>query len=108
MILVLTTFPDRKSAVKAARDIVKAKLAACVNVIKIESSVYEWKGEMKEGDEFLLIIKGAARHYPALEKLIAKDHPYSLPEIIKVKADGGFGKYLGWVEHPHAFHSRRA
>jgi periplasmic divalent cation tolerance protein len=104
MIVVLTTFPDKKSATRAARSIVKNKLAACVNILRVESSVYEWEGKMKEDDEFLLIIKAASRNYKPLEKALASGHPYKLPEIIRIKAQGGFGKYVGWVEHQHAFH----
>ncbi len=104
MIIVLTTYPDRKSASASARALVKKKLAACVNILKIESSVYEWEGKMKEDGEFLLMIKAAPRNYKAIEKAIASGHPYEVPEIISIKADGGHGKYLSWVEHQHAFH----
>ena len=46
MIIVLTTYPDREKAEEAARMLVGKKLAACVNIIKIEKSIYRWKGKI--------------------------------------------------------------
>lgn len=98
MIIVLSTYPDRKSADQAARSLVKSGLSACVNILRIESSVYRWEGKLKEGAEFLLIIKAGSEDYDKLESAIKKSHPYELPEIIRMQVDGGFQPYLDWVD----------
>jgi periplasmic divalent cation tolerance protein len=97
MIIVLTTYPGKKSAETAASGIVKQGLAACVNVMKIESSHYIWKGKAVKAQEFLLVIKTAEKRYKKLEAWIKKNHPYELPEIIKVPVTGGLKAYLDWT-----------
>ena len=98
MIIVLTTYPERKSANAAARKLVQGRLAACVNVVKIESSLFRWKGRLRIEKEYLLMIKARARDYRKLESAIRSDHPYSLPEIIRLRVDGGLPDYIAWVE----------
>lgn len=98
MIIVLTTFPNKKKAQDIAKAIIKKKLAKCINVIKIESSHYRWKGRLVEGKEFLLIIKTANKNYKKLESFVKKNHLYKLPEIIKLDVSDGLPAYLDWVE----------
>ncbi|VVC04895.1 Divalent-cation tolerance protein CutA [Candidatus Bilamarchaeum dharawalense] len=98
MIIVLTTYSNKKKAQGIAKEIIKQNLAACVNVIKIESSHYKWNGKFCETGEFLLVIKTANKNYKRLEKFIKKNHPYKMPEIIQLKVSGGFSAYLDWVD----------
>ncbi len=98
MIIVLTTYPDSKSAMKAAELLVEKNLAKCVNVMALESSIYKWKGKLKKGKEFLLIIKAADSFYPKIELAIKTDHPYELPEVIELPVTGGLKSYLDWVD----------
>jgi periplasmic divalent cation tolerance protein len=98
MILVLTTYPDRKSAGDAAKKLVKDDLAACVSIIKVESSVYKWKGIVKEEGEYLLMIKARSDNYGRIELAIRAGHTYHVPEIIRVNVDGGLSDYLDWVK----------
>jgi periplasmic divalent cation tolerance protein len=95
--IVLSTYPDKKSAEAAARKIVRANLAACVNIIRLESSIYKWKGELKDVPERLLIIKARSSNYKKIEKAVLASHPYEVPEIIRITVDGGYAPYLEWV-----------
>jgi periplasmic divalent cation tolerance protein len=97
MILVLTTYPDRKTAGDAAKRLVKTDLAACVSIIRVESSVYKWKGIVKEEGEFMLMIKAKSENHIRLELAIRAGHPYQLPEIIRINADAALSDYLDWV-----------
>jgi periplasmic divalent cation tolerance protein len=97
MIVVLTTYPDRKSAGDAAKKLVKTGLAACVSILKIESSVYKWKGILKEEPEYMLIIKAKSGNYTKLEMAICAGHPYKVPEVVRLRVDGGLPDYLAWV-----------
>lgn len=95
--VVTTTVDDRELAFKLARRLVDSRLAACVQVTLV-SSTYRWKGEVEIADEYLLTIKTLTRLYNRLEKTIHEEHPYELPEILRLPVDGGFQPYLDWIE----------
>ncbi len=97
MLIVLSTYPDRESAAKAAMELVKKELAACVSMIKIEDSVYRWKGKIVSDEEYLLLIKTSKVAYSSLEAHIKKTHPHEVPEIISLEVKGGQKDYLDWV-----------
>lgn len=98
MIIVLTTYPDKKKAEAIAEKLVKKELAACVNIIKIEKSIYKWKGKIHKDGEYLLIIKTKRQVYRKLEIFIKENHPYKLPEIIYFNIEGGNKDYLSWID----------
>lgn len=96
MLVMLTTCPDRKSADKIARTLVEDYYAACVNIINVDSSVYVWKGKLKEGSEYLLLIK-SKRSFRELESKIKSIHPYKIPELISINVEKESMDYLNWV-----------
>ncbi len=96
-ILVLTTFPDIDTAQQIAQEMVKAKLAACVNIIPAGQSIYMWKGEICKETEHIALIKTTDNHYPELELYIKQLHPYELPEIISTPIISGSKEYLDWL-----------
>lgn len=98
LIIVLTIYSDKKSAKSAAQGLIKNNLAACANIIRIESSIYKWKGELKEEGEYLLIIKTKSTNYKKIEKAILASHPYEVPEIIAIPVCDGYAPYLEWAE----------
>jgi periplasmic divalent cation tolerance protein len=98
MILILSAYPDRRSAEKAAMDLVERHLAACASVLPVECSVYRWKGRVERHSERLLIIKTGKGAYGAVERRIRETHPYDVPEIAYINVDHGAAGYLNWVE----------
>jgi len=96
-LLVLTNLPDREAALKLAKALIEARLAACVNVLGACTSVYRWQGNIEHAEEIPLLIKTTAARYAALEALIWRLHPYELPEIIAVPVARGLAGYLQWV-----------
>lgn len=102
-IIVLTTWPDLEGAKNLSGKLVESSLAACVNVLPPMISIYQWQGELVQGDEHLLIIKTRAALYDRVETAILEQHPYELPEIIAVPVSTGLPGYLGWInEATHA------
>jgi len=97
MIIVLSTYPSKETAHSAARKIVESELAACVSIIKIQDSIYKWKGKIEENSEYLLLIKTTKKAYPQLEKFIKDRHPHDVPEVIYLEVKGGEKEYLQWV-----------
>ena len=101
--VVLTTLPDAESAGQLARELLDARLAACVNVLSPCRSLYRWRDSGEETDsvhedgEVPLIIKTTAERYPALETFLRERHPYQLPEIIAIDVAAGLPDYLSWA-----------
>lgn len=95
--VVLTTAPTLKEARSIASKLLKKKLAACISVTSKIESHYTWKKKIQKGNEYLLIIKTRASHFSKLEKLIKKNHSYSLPEIIMLPIVRGSKEYLSWM-----------
>ena len=85
------------SAEKLADALVKAKVAACVNILAPCRSVYRWKEAVHHDEEHPMLIKTTAERYAELETAIRAGHPYELPEIIAVPVERGLPAYLDWL-----------
>jgi periplasmic divalent cation tolerance protein len=96
-LLVLTTFPQREAAESFARELLAARLAACIQIGTTVRSLYHWRGEIETADEIPVTIKTRADLYPRLEAAIRAAHPYELPEIIAVPISHGLPDYLEWI-----------
>ena len=96
-IVVLSTVPDANTGQKIARKLVEQRLAACVTLSELRESIYWWKGNIEQEQEYLLIIKTRKSLYSKLERGILNLHPYDVPEIIALPVTAGNEKYLGWL-----------
>jgi len=96
-IVIVSTYPDKKSISKVAHVVVEKKLAACVNYTKI-NSIYSWKGKIEDVEEFLALFKTTAKSKQKLKEEIAKSHPYDVPEIVELKMDDANVPYMKWLE----------
>ena len=96
--VVFCTIDTIERAKQLALELVKNRLAACVNIIPRGTSIYEWKGEIVEDKEFLLIIKTKATLYSKLETKIKELHPYEVPEIVSLDLEEGSKDYLDWIK----------
>ncbi len=95
-ILILSTYPDKKSIQKIANKLVRARLVACVNMTKI-SSVYSWQGKIENSDEFLAIFKTTQKNKTTLKTQIKQTHPYKIPEIAELAIKDLNKAYLQWL-----------
>lgn len=95
--MVLTTFSNEKQARPVIDEILRLKLAACVQEIKIKSH-YTWKGELCHEDEILVLIKTRKELYPDLEEKLQEIHPYETPEILLVDVEKGGAAYMAWLD----------
>ena len=96
MFIVLTTASRLSSAKKLARSILENNMGFCVNIIKIEKSVYRWKGEVVEKKEYQLFIKTMEK-FEIVEKFIKQNHSYEIPEIILIKIIKANNEYWKWA-----------
>jgi len=93
--LIYSPFPSFRSAKVAARRLITADLAACVNITK-SRSIYEWKGDLQDTSEYLLIAKTSLKRKKEAISLLNKTHPYELPCILSwnVSATPEFEKWV--------------
>lgn len=96
--LFLVTVPSFEEGKKIARILVESKLAACVNIIKDIFSLYEWKGNIEEDNEFLLLIKTTDEKSDLLIQKVNEIHSYETPECIGFKIEQGSETYLNWIK----------
>jgi len=96
VIAVLTNLPDSESAFNLARELVRRRVAACVNVLPAATSFYRWQGKPEEAAEHPVLVKTTQDRYPELESAIRELHPYELPEfvVLEAAASDGYGKWV--------------
>lgn len=97
ILVIMVTAANQKEAVKIGRKVVRARLAACVNIIPAIQSIYRWKGKILKSQEVLLIFKSTKARYAVLEKTIKAIHTYDTPEIIALPVNSGIPQYIRWV-----------
>ncbi|MCL1973054.1 MAG: divalent-cation tolerance protein CutA [Endomicrobia bacterium] len=97
-IMVFVTVPDKKTADKIMKAVLKNHLAACVNIVKNIDSFYWWKGKIEYSKELLLIMKTVSAKFDVLKKCIEDTHPYEVPEIISTEISSGNKDYLDWIK----------
>lgn len=97
LLSIVTTLPGREQALALARAAVEARLAACAQVDEAAiTSVYRWQGDTCESAEWRLTFKTLPRCEPALRALVARLHPYEVPQWIAIKMIADHA-YLAWV-----------
>ena len=94
--IVSTALPDRAQARRIAAILLAEKLAACVQILDMESH-YVWKGETVTEPEVMLLAKTRAVLFDSVIGRIKALHPYELPEIVAGPFAAGFAPYLAWI-----------
>jgi periplasmic divalent cation tolerance protein len=95
--IVMTTCPEGAVSKTLVEGLLKNRLAACIQEIGIASS-YRWKGKLEHENEILLLIKTKSALYDEIEAFINANHPYEVPEIIRVPVTAGSPSYLAWID----------
>ncbi|MGB9669759.1 MAG: divalent-cation tolerance protein CutA [Halothiobacillaceae bacterium] len=95
--IVISTFPDRATALAAARALLEARLVACAQISAPLTSIYPWQGTLQEDEECELRLKTRRALGPQIEAMLRKWHPYELPQILYVPMEGS-SDYIDWVD----------
>jgi len=95
--LVLTTVGSQSEARTLANTLVEREQAACVSILSSMSSIYRWKGEVAEAEEFLVMIKTTEAAFDKVYATIRELHSYETPECISLAIDQGNTDYLRWI-----------
>ena len=107
--LIYITTKNKEEAKKIGRELVKSRLAACVNIIDNMNSIYFWKaplnkkdltgqGKIQDENEAVLIAKTKEALVEELIKKVKSTHSYDCPCIISMPIAGGNKDYLEWIE----------
>jgi periplasmic divalent cation tolerance protein len=94
--IVSSAFANREDARRVAGALLAEKLAACVQLMDIESH-YAWKGEIRHEPEVMLLAKTRSELFARAIERIKALHPYETPEIVAQSFSAGFGPYLDWI-----------
>jgi periplasmic divalent cation tolerance protein len=95
--LIYITAKDREEAKKIGKELVQARLAACVNIIDNMNSLYWWEGKIQDDTEAILIAKTRESLVSALIEKVKSIHSYSCPCIISLPILTGNKNYLTWL-----------
>lgn len=94
-VVVLSTAPASEAG-DLARYLIDRHLAACVNVMPVQS-FYRWEGAVHHEPEDLLIIKTTADLAEQVTTAICGHHLYQVPEVIVLPVIDGSTPYLAWI-----------
>ncbi|MBI3418290.1 MAG: divalent-cation tolerance protein CutA [Verrucomicrobia bacterium] len=95
--LVLVTAPNLASARKLAGIVLRARAAACVNLVPRLESHFWWQGKLTKSKEVLLLCKTTRARLAELEKLVVANHPYDTPEFVALNLAQSNARYLQWL-----------
>ena len=95
-IIIVSTYPNKKSITKIANKLVQNKIVACINITKI-SSIYSWQGKIENASEYLVLFKTTQKNKKSLKEKIKASHPYDVPEIAEINITSINKSYLTWL-----------
>lgn len=100
VLLIMVSCEDAAQAEHIGRELLKKKLAACVQIVPQVSSFYLWppqKQHINIAEESILLIKTLENKWSLLEKKIKSLHSYENPEIIALPVTHVSSNYLNWL-----------
>ena len=95
---LVTSFPDRETADRAARTLVDAGLAVCAQVGADLVSHYRWHGTVKHEAEVAVTFKVLAVRFDLFTGELKMLHPYDTPELCAWPIDWVDPDYLAWAK----------
>jgi len=97
-VVLFSTTNRLEEAHRIAHQLIAARLVACANIVPSISSVYLWKGSIRNDTEVLMILKTKKSRIPKLEKAFRALHSYETPELIALPLEYGLQEYLKWID----------
>ena len=94
---IYVTFGSLIEAKKLGKKLVKAKLAACTNIIPVIYSTYVWKNKTMIDKECSMIVKTSKSKVKAAIKFIVKKHSYECPAVSAIPVDFAHKDFQKWI-----------
>lgn len=98
MIFIYITCKNKEEAGKIGLDLVKKRLAACVNIFPLIESIFSWKGKIEKKNEAVLIVKTLESNFEKVEREVKKLSGFTTPCILEIPINQGNKDYLNWIE----------
>ncbi|TFZ01114.1 divalent-cation tolerance protein CutA [Ramlibacter rhizophilus] len=93
---ITTTVDSAEAARQLAQELIRRRLAACVQVDEGVSSHYRWEGRDCLDAEWRLTVKTLPSCRAAVEAFFAAEHPYQLPQLLWLEMQAS-PAYAAWV-----------
>ena len=94
---IYMTVGSKDEARKIGKELVSARLAACVNILDNMNSFYMWQGKVQDDAEIVMIAKTTEDRVPALIEKVKSLHSYDCPCIVSIPVSGGNQAFLDWI-----------
>jgi periplasmic divalent cation tolerance protein len=94
---VYMTAGSEAEARRLGRELLDARLAACINILGPIHSLYRWKDELQDDQEVALIAKTVTGRLPQLVEKVTAVHSYDCPCVVSLPVSGGNPEFLEWV-----------
>ncbi|MFO0948059.1 MAG: divalent-cation tolerance protein CutA [Planctomycetota bacterium] len=94
---VYMTAKDQAEAEAIGKELVKRRLAACVNILPGMKSIYWWENVVEESQEVVLIAKTRATLMEPLLAAVRSLHGYQVPCVVSLPILEGNADYLRWL-----------
>ena len=94
---IYVTFGSLKEAKRLGIKLVKAKLAACTNIIPTIYSIYVWKKKSMLDKECSMIVKTSKSKVKAAIKFIVQKHSYECPAVSSFPIDYAHVDFQKWI-----------
>lgn len=98
MKIIITTIDNGHKAEEIAETLLKEKLAACVNIVPVESHFW-WKNKIEREGEFQLSIKTKEELVDTVINKIKELHTYELPVIEIISIEKTSDRVDEWVNN---------
>jgi len=95
--LIYTTFPSPAEAKRIGAELVRNKLAACVNILAPMTAIYEWEGTLEEAEETPMLIKTRAGLKARVIAEVERLHSYDTPAVLVLDVTEGSDRFLRWI-----------
>ena len=96
-IVVTTTLDKKEDAIHLGKQLLQKRLIACAQVSGPVDSLYWWKGNIEQAQEYKLLMKSSQPLWERLREAIEVQHPYDIPEIISMEISGVNVEYQAWL-----------
>lgn len=94
--MILTTCSGRVARARIIDALLDTRLAACIQVLPVQSH-YVWRGKRQKSRESLLLIKARRSDFRKIRAVILERHDYEVPEIIGIEVSKVHPDYLKWL-----------
>ena len=98
LVVATTTVEKQAQADEIARQIIDARLAACIQIDGPITSHYVWDRSPQRSAEWRLTIKTLASAAAALAELVHRIHPYDTPQWVVLPTLDVSPDYYRWAQ----------